>query len=323
MSGAMTPGAGSRAVIVGECLVELVRTGRDELSIRPAGDTFNTASTLARAARALGTGTEVEYRTGLGDDPLSDAIAEALAQHGLVDGAVRVPGGACGLYLLDGASGEMWYWRGDSAARTVFRGTDWIPDGAPADLAFLSSITLQQMSGAARDRALEWFAEVRGRGGLAAFSANHRPAGWDSTDDAAAEVSRFVSAADVVFASATDCRSLFGDDHPEAALDRLTGFGPSETVLTSGAAGARVGTRGRRIDVPATPADAVDPTGAGDAFAGAYLAWRLAGRPPEAAARAAAGVAARTVTFLGALPRGSSEESAAMDGLVTELSREP
>ena len=109
---------------------------------------------------------------------------------------------------------------------------------------------MQQMSAAARDRALAWFEEVRGRGGLVAFSANHRAVGWDATEDAALEASRFSSAADVVFASATDCWSLFGDDEPEAALDRLTGFGPSEAVLTTGAAGARLRTDHERVDVP-------------------------------------------------------------------------
>jgi hypothetical protein len=41
----------TRAVVVGECLIELLRTGADTVTTRPAGDTFNTASMLARASR--------------------------------------------------------------------------------------------------------------------------------------------------------------------------------------------------------------------------------------------------------------------------------
>jgi 2-dehydro-3-deoxygluconokinase len=313
----------SRAVVVGECLVELVRSGAGELTMRAAGDTFNTASMLARASRAMGSPTEVAYRTGLGDDPLSDVIAEAMRDHGLVDAAVRLPGSACGLYLLDGASGRMWYWRGDSAARTLFHGEGWVPEGAPS-LVFLSLITLQQMGEAARVRAADWAAGIREGGGTVAFSANHRAAGWPSSVAAAAEASRLASRADLVFASLDDCRAMFGASDPEAALDRLAELGVMEAIVTAGKDGVIVSAAGERLRVPAAPAaEPVDPTGAGDAFAGAYLAWRSAGRPPEAAARAAVRVAAQTVTFVGALPTAGSAEWAAMDDLLSRLCREP
>ncbi len=134
-----------RVDVVGECLIELVRAGPDQLTMRAAGDTFNTASMLVRASRALQLPAEVAYVTGLGDDPLSDAIAEALPANGLIDASVRLPGRTCGMYLLDGSSGAMWYWRSDSAAHALFQDATWIPDLAP-DQVFLSLITLQQMS---------------------------------------------------------------------------------------------------------------------------------------------------------------------------------
>jgi 2-dehydro-3-deoxygluconokinase len=317
----MRRGRPLRAVVVGECLIELVRSGSDALTIRPAGDTFNTASMLVRARRALGAPAEVAFRTGLGVDPLSGVIAEAMRDHGLVDAAVRLPRAACGLYLLDGATGAMWYWRDDSAARTLFHGEAWIPEGSP-DLAFLSLITVQQMSELARDRAAEWLGRVRGGGGTVAFSANHRAAGWTSTEAAAAEAARFAAGADLVFASVADCRALFGAPGPQAALDRLEGFGVTEAVVTDAEAGAVAFAGGARLHLPAVaPARPVDATGAGDAFAGAYLAWRSAGRSPETAARAAALVASQTVTFLGALPPNGSAEWFAMDALLAELTR--
>jgi 2-dehydro-3-deoxygluconokinase len=313
----------SRAVVVGECLVELVRSGAGELAMRAAGDTFNTASTLARASRALGSPIEVAYRTGLGDDPLSDVIAEAMRDHGLANAAVRLPGAVCGLYLLDGPSGRMWYWRGDSAARTLLHGGAWVPDGAPS-LVFLSLVTVQQMGGAARVRAAEWAAGIREGGGTVAFSANYRAAGWPSSQAAAAEASRIASRANPVFASLDDCRALFGASDPEAAIDAFAELGVAEAIVTAGEDGVIVSAGGERLHVPAVPAaEWVDPTGAGDAFAGAYLAWRNAGRPPEAAARAAVRVASQTVTFVGALPRAGSAEWAAMDDLLSRLSREP
>ena len=43
-----------RAVVVGECLIELTHADDGALLATPAGDTFNWASMLARAGRALG-----------------------------------------------------------------------------------------------------------------------------------------------------------------------------------------------------------------------------------------------------------------------------
>ena len=302
-----------RATVVGECLLELVRTDPDAVSTRPAGDTFNTASTLARAGGLLGLRLEVTFRTGLGDDPLSDAIASAMPGHDVIDGSVRVPGRSCGLYLLEPASGRMWYWREASATRTLFDGTDWLPDGEPPDLAFLSLITLQQMSPASRDAAFAWIGDVRAAGGRVAFSANHRPAGWPSTEEARAQASRFVAASDIVFASDADARALFEGSAAADAAEAIAGLGPDEVVVTAGADGCALRAGGDTMTVAPEPVEAVDPTGAGDALAGGYLAWRLAGRAPDAAVRAATRAAAATVSFVGALPRPGSADAGAVD----------
>lgn len=117
-----------------------------------------------------------------------------------------------------------------------------------------------------------------------------------------------------------EARVLVGEPEAEA----LASLGVPEILVTFGSEGSLVFADGRLEPVPArTLPDGVDPTGAGDAFAGAYLAWRSAGRPPEAAARAAVRVAAQTVTFVGALPTAGSAEWAAMDDLLSRLCREP
>jgi len=55
--------------------------------------------------------------------------------------------------------------------------------------------------------------------------------------------------------------------------------------------------------VPAVPVDAVDPTGAGDAFAAGYLAALVSGGDDAACARAAVRAAAEAVSRPGARPR--------------------
>lgn len=62
-----------------------------------------------------------------------------------------------------------------------------------------------------------------------------------------------------------------------------------EVVVTRGARGATVITRDGTVDVPARPLEG-DPTGAGDAFAAAYLSSRAGGHAPVSAARRATAV---------------------------------
>ncbi|WP_424214336.1 carbohydrate kinase family protein [Streptomyces sp. BI20] len=77
-------------------------------------------------------------------------------------------------------------------------------------------------------------------------------------------------------------------------------------VVTCGAEGAVVARAGRvvaRVAGTRLPAGAlVDSTGAGDAFTGGFLAARLAGADPVAAAGAGCGTAASAVTVVGGRP---------------------
>ncbi|MDG9716738.1 ribokinase [Streptomyces sp. DH24] len=89
-------------------------------------------------------------------------------------------------------------------------------------------------------------------------------------------------------------------DTPEDWARVLLAKGPRSVVVTLGARGALVADAGGTARVPAVPVEAVDTTGAGDAFTAA-LAWRLgAGASLADAAAYAARVGAAAVTKRGA-----------------------
>jgi ribokinase len=96
------------------------------------------------------------------------------------------------------------------------------------------------------------------------------------------------------------------DGDPEAAARALagadTGSPAREVVVKLGPAGALWSDGAGVVRVPATPADVVDTTGAGDAFAAGLLVARLRGQGPRAALEAACAVAARAVAQVGARP---------------------
>lgn len=87
---------------------------------------------------------------------------------------------------------------------------------------------------------------------------------------------------------------------PEDRAQGLLALGPKSVVITLGAEGALVASAAGAVRVPAPKADAVDTTGAGDAFTAA-LAWRVGqGDSLAEAARFAVRVGAVAVTRRGA-----------------------
>lgn len=103
--------------------------------------------------------------------------------------------------------------------------------------------------------------------------------------------------------STAEAAALGGVTGLQAALSWLTGVvvSPQRTVVvTDAAAGCHVVTGGTVHHVPAYPSQVVDPTGAGEAFAGAYAACLVEGDGSLDAARYAGAVASMTVEKFGA-----------------------
>ena len=92
---------------------------------------------------------------------------------------------------------------------------------------------------------------------------------------------------DVVFVSEEDLVN------PEAVVSWQTQF--PVIVLTRSEQGCTIWAQGNRLDLPALPADAVDPTGAGDVFATAFLVEYQKTNDPLAAGQFAAAAAALSV----------------------------
>lgn len=106
---------------------------------------------------------------------------------------------------------------------------------------------------------------------------------------------------DVLVATADEACALTGAADPETATRALGDRHPLAAV-TAGRRGAWICAGGAVDLVPATPADAVDPTGAGDAFTAGLLAGVLAGDDARSAAVRGTRLAARAVQTAGARP---------------------
>jgi sugar/nucleoside kinase (ribokinase family) len=106
---------------------------------------------------------------------------------------------------------------------------------------------------------------------------------------------------DLLLPNALEAVALSGREDPVAAARALAEALP-EVVVTLGAEGALWTDGSRLVRVDADPAEIVDSTGAGDAFAAGLLAARLRGEGPAEALRAGCALAARAIGTPGARP---------------------
>jgi 2-dehydro-3-deoxygluconokinase len=304
-----------------------------------AGDLVpNMASYTRRAATRLGATCAIDVLTavGTGDDALSTEILADLKLHslGIHPDTKRLSGKHLGIVInLKDASGapareKVRLDRRNSAFRELLSGS------TEADLArmtegyshiVVSGTSLACMLDRAHLLALLVSARSANPSVQIIVCTNLRASNWQMPDrddpsgllpsdvawrhKARRWLDAAIGLADMVFANFGDERELRGYETPHGAIDGLRALNPhAEIIVTNDASPILVSYAARdeahldTLGVP--PVNAVaDTVGAGDAFAGTYLAARLARRSSHAAAECALAIATQVVTFDGALPR--------------------
>ena len=109
-----------------------------------------------------------------------------------------------------------------------------------------------------------------------------------------------LSLAPILTPNGGEAAALSGEDDPEAAARALAARTGAAVVVTVGARGALLAADGELERIPAPAVEAVDTTGAGDAFNGALAAALAGGATLPDAVRAAVAVAAESVRKPGA-----------------------
>lgn len=167
-----------------------------------------------------------------------------------------------------------------------------------AQVLHLSGISLA-VSETMRAACFEAMHMARSAGVRVSLDLNYRPALW-SVEQAAKTLEAAISLTDILLPGLEDAHLLTGLNDPDEIIDKYMDMGPGIVALTMGAKGVRI-EAGARFDIKPLAVDAVDVTGAGDAFDGAFLAALVSGTSPHQAALRARVAAGLSVTSFGAV----------------------
>ncbi|MGK4584763.1 carbohydrate kinase family protein [Kitasatospora sp. HPMI-4] len=292
---------GGALLVIGDVVTDVVALHANALApdtdtaariaFRPGGSGANTA------AWAAGSGAEVRLLARVGansaDWHRDELSAAGVTPHLVVDHEAAT---AVVISLVDAAAERTLVTDGGAAVR--LGSSDW-------DAELLDGVARLHLSG------YLYFTEP-GRKLADAARTDARAAGIPVSVDPASTgfiellgLPAFLAAVggtELVLPNLAEARLLSGASDPVSAAERLSAL-HGEAVVTLGAAGALAARRGALLArVPGVAAQAVDSTGAGDAFAGGFLAARLAGADLVEATAAGCRTGAAAVEVLGGRP---------------------
>ncbi len=279
---------------IGEPLMELaeVERGGERLYLPGfGGDVSNVAVAAARQGAKAG------MLTALGDDAFGHAFLELWDEEGVDRAAVRLlEGGRTGVYFISyGKEGHVFTYARAGSAASLMRDKDLpLERIATARVLHVSGIS-QAISPEAADAVFAAIRHAKKNGNTVSYDTNLRLRLWP-LDRARAVIHGAVALSDVALPGLDDAQKLTGLDAPEEICAFYLALGCRIVALTMGKGGTMVADGARLATIPARPVEAVDATGAGDTFDGAFLAeWLQHGDPFRAAAYANAAAALSTL----------------------------
>ncbi|MEP7062168.1 MAG: sugar kinase [Betaproteobacteria bacterium] len=295
---------------LGEAMVEFNQARRDDPHAYMQGFGGDTSNMVIGCARL---GARAGYATRVGGDVFGRWLLQLWKDEGVDTRAVAIDAAApTGIYFVShGPEGhEFSYRREHSAAARMTPQT--LPVEALRATRFLHlSAISQAISASASDACAAAVEIARDAGAEIAYDTNLRLKLWPLAR--ARDVIRAtLRGCDWAFPSYDDARTIYGIDDADAIVDACLADGARNVVLKRGAQGCIVAHDGKRTVIPGHRVAAIDATGAGDCFDGAFVTRLCRGDDAMHAAVYANAAAALSTLGFGAvapLPRAEVVEA--------------
>lgn len=263
-----------RLLAIGEALIDFIpeETGKalkDVCGFRPAvgGAPANVCGAYVKL------GGEASLVTQLGDDPFGDKIVEEFAACGIGCDYIRRTKEAntslAFVALKDDGNREFSFYRkpgADMLLRPEDVKTEWFEDVFALHFCSVSlgNYPMKESHQKAVQCALD-------AGALVSFDPNLRPQLWDDSNALRTAVRTFAPLAHILKISDEELEFITGCTEIEEALPRLLIGNTRLVIYTKGSGGAECYTSASRAKASGVRVQAVDTTGAGDGFIGAFL----------------------------------------------------
>lgn len=252
------------------------------------------AGNVASWAQISGAPTQIVARVG--NDSAGMAVMAEFDALGVAHGDCVLPGAQTGVVVvLVDPNGE----------RTMFPESGANSGLSMKELPSLEGVEIVYLSGYAlldelsRPGVLEMIEEIH-TSHIPIFFDPATVGGMSQVD--VTEIKSWLPHMSALFMNEEEATFLTGFTHRESALNALLEFSPT-AIIKCGSQGAVGKTRdGEIISIPAAPTHVIDTTGAGDSFAGGFIATWLKDRDLQRCMEAGATTAARAVAIIGARP---------------------
>ena len=290
-----------RILLVGDVMTDVIvrpegplARGSDRraaIVLEPGGSAANQAAWLA----SFGVAVDLVARVGAAD---VEVEAARLAEAGVTPHLVGDPERPTGrLVALIDPRGERSFFT-DRGANEALTAAD-IPDALIAGASMIHLSGYSFFAPSPREAVLD----VMRRAGATSVSVD--PASAEFLREVGPqEFLEWTKGAAILFPNQDEAAVLTGADDPETQCARLAALYPL-VVLKRGGSGCQAAAGAARWRIAAPKVEAVDTTGAGDAFVAAFLAARLQGAEIDAALERAVTAGAEAATRVGGRPKTS------------------
>lgn len=266
---------------LGELLIDFTPCGKNERGVQlfaenPGGAPANV---LAMASRLGG---KTAFLGKVGRDAFGDFLRGVLVQNGIKTSGLAVdeaaPTTLAFVQLDENGDRSFTFYRDPGADRMLT--VEEIKSELIGDCRIFHFGSVSMTHEPSRSATLYAAQYAKEQGKLVSFDPNYRSMLWDSMEEALEQIKKGIAIADVLKVSEEEAQLITGDKDPASASQKLLDMGPALVLVSLGELGAYYRNHACSGYVPSYHVNAVDTTGAGDAFVGAFL-WKVRGMMKE------------------------------------------
>ncbi|SDR48588.1 sugar kinase [Pseudovibrio sp. Tun.PSC04-5.I4] len=275
--------------------VKGIESGPDYLS-GYGGDASNLACSAARQ------GASVAMLAHLGSDVFGDKFVQLWEKEGVnTDLVVRNDQAPTGVYFIShDERGHHFTFARKGSASALVNPSQMPADAIKAAKLFHASAITCAISDSSCDSVFKGIEIARESDTMVTFDTNLRLKLWglERARGVIHEIARHV---DFIMPSVDEAEVLTGLSDPDTICDFYLGLGAKTVILKLGKDGAMYANSETREKIAGNPVEALDATGAGDCFSGAFFTELVAGKPLAESLRYANAAAALTTLGYGAV----------------------